>query len=533
MSLSALKASLDAAIDDLLSIRSSSARQTAALASLETVIARFAVVVDSAPSSALLGTFSRWQDSPSRNVAATLLEWLGRNLVRRDLAATESGLLSDSFPTDAIRCLRLLQGLLLLHRPSQRFFARRSTHEIMLAILDLARPNNPGTPLLATPKPHPSPVLFPPTPAASPSLSGNPSEVDANTALCTQLSLAVLDVLLCGLVDRPKNMRVFEDVGGLAAIVRVLKDKTVAQSVRIKVLEVLFFYLMPETTTTSQATPNGFFTAPPPDASLDTASTSGTDKVLAHPENLPDILSGAADFIPQTPVKRRTRPTAPRSERAESQAGSSRERETSPLQTPRRASRSGGRTSDWVPDRTETATSIPDTRDQSRCESPTTPQRRANAKERAEGQPDDQMVSSSSVGKISSETPKVSSAHTRTPSASTSRAANTRPPHFEARSASSLDRASEVVRAEMPPPPRPSTIRHTSASRRAISQPLAQQEVDRPDTPTVAQRRHADATPPARARHTRSKEEKRELLRQVMPNVDALQERFKAMGLEL
>lgn len=50
--------------------------------------------------------------------------------------------------------------------------------------------------------------------------------------ISTRLSLAVLDVLLCGLVDQPRNMRIFEDVGGLAAIVRVLKDKSVSQTVR-------------------------------------------------------------------------------------------------------------------------------------------------------------------------------------------------------------------------------------------------------------------------------------------------------------
>lgn len=47
------------------------------------------------------------------------------------------------------------------------------------------------------------------------------------------LALAALDTLLCALVDRPKNMRAFEEVGGLKAIVGVLKDKNVGQVVRL------------------------------------------------------------------------------------------------------------------------------------------------------------------------------------------------------------------------------------------------------------------------------------------------------------
>lgn len=104
--------------------------------------------------------------------------------------------------------------------------------QILLALLELARPNNPNTPLLGTPKPQPSPVLFPPTPAASPSLPSEAYSAPAQAELPTQLALAVLDTLLCGLVDHPKNMRTFESVGGLGAIVRVLKDKSVSQAVR-------------------------------------------------------------------------------------------------------------------------------------------------------------------------------------------------------------------------------------------------------------------------------------------------------------
>ncbi|TKA51587.1 hypothetical protein B0A53_05268 [Rhodotorula sp. CCFEE 5036] len=280
MSIQASKATLLDAIDDLLSVRSSPARQTAALASLEAVVARLAVDPAAPP---LADAFLRWQDSPSRNVAATLLEWLGRLVVRNDLSAESL-------------CV------LLLHRPSQHFFARKATHEILLALLELARPNNPNTPLLGTPKPQPSPVLFPPTPAASPSLPSEAYSAPAQAELPTQLALAVLDTLLCGLVDHPKNMRTFESVGGLGAIVRVLKDKSVSQAVRIKVIEMLFFYLMPEATPSASSSSDLN-----PLAASHAATPTLDSNVLAHPEQLPDLLSGAADFIPQTPVKSRSR----------------------------------------------------------------------------------------------------------------------------------------------------------------------------------------------------------------------------------
>lgn len=66
MSIQALKATLLDAIDGLLSVRSSSARQTAALANLEAVVARLAVDPAAPP---LVDAFLRWQDSPSRNGA--------------------------------------------------------------------------------------------------------------------------------------------------------------------------------------------------------------------------------------------------------------------------------------------------------------------------------------------------------------------------------------------------------------------------------------------------------------------------------
>lgn len=150
-----------------------------------------------------------------------------------------------------LRCLRLIQGLLLLHRPSQRLFGRRSSLEVcfpaqqsaeifvltlvsqyLLAVLDMTRPSHPFSPHLSSPAPFPSPVLFPPSPYSSPNLASRSSAASAHPATTTPLALAVLDTLLCTLVDRPKNMRVFEELDGLAAVVKVLKDKSAEHVVR-------------------------------------------------------------------------------------------------------------------------------------------------------------------------------------------------------------------------------------------------------------------------------------------------------------
>jgi hypothetical protein len=165
MSIQASKATLLDAIDDLLSVRSSPARQTAALASLEAVVARLAVDPAAPP---LADAFLRWQDSPSRNGALWMLPedqigahscleqslqpcsngsdaWLSgttsrqnhsvsptvtRSFVRRRSFECWLITVRENIGSDVLRCLRLLQGVLLLHRPSQHFFARKATHEV-------------------------------------------------------------------------------------------------------------------------------------------------------------------------------------------------------------------------------------------------------------------------------------------------------------------------------------------------------------------------------------------------------------------
>ncbi|KAL8291950.1 hypothetical protein RQP46_002208 [Phenoliferia psychrophenolica] len=253
MSAASLRDTLSTATDLLLSPESTQVDYEVALSALERVVASLALDRADPPPTPLaptqLDAFLTLQDGFEYNVTATLLEWLGRAVaeLRRGQSADDQ----ERTRTNLARVLGLVQGLLLLHRRSQRLFARRATLEYMLTILQHSRSSSLlGSP--SFPPTTPSPVLLPPSPSpsssssshsrtSSPSRSSSPLLSSPNS-----LALTALDTLLCALVDRPRNMRAFEAVGGLGAIVKVLKDKSVAQVVRIKAIEILYFYLLPE-----------------------------------------------------------------------------------------------------------------------------------------------------------------------------------------------------------------------------------------------------------------------------------------------
>ncbi|KAM0792763.1 hypothetical protein ACM66B_002537 [Microbotryomycetes sp. NB124-2] len=254
---------IEQAADALLSIRSTLLEHSKALARLERVI----VALVDEQAATRLDAFKHSQDNVSTNLAAVLLESIGRTVAMQELSTPVAD--PDLLRSNLTRSLSLLQGLVLLHAPSRVLFARRSSLEYILAVLDLSRPSHVASPLLAS-APSGSPVVMPPPPTPSTSRRRNDRLLPSSPAA---VSVAALDCLLAALVDSPRNIRAFESVDGLSTVVRVLKDKTVAQQVRIKVIEILYFYLLPE---------------------------SGTPSVLPTPS-----LASAGDFVPQTPIKSR------------------------------------------------------------------------------------------------------------------------------------------------------------------------------------------------------------------------------------
>ncbi|KAI4652143.1 hypothetical protein J4E93_002340 [Alternaria ventricosa] len=95
-----------------------------------------------------------------------------------------------------------IQGLLLLHPPSRIIFGREVYMNVLLDLLD---PYN-----------------------------------------CPAIQSQALLVLVTALLATPQNTRVFEHMDGLLTVTSLFKDEETTQNVKVKLLEFLYFYLMPE-----------------------------------------------------------------------------------------------------------------------------------------------------------------------------------------------------------------------------------------------------------------------------------------------
>lgn len=49
------------------------------------------------------------------------------------------------------------------------------------------------------------------------------------------------------MLDQPQNVRVFEACNGLAVVTSLFKSRTTSRELKMKLVEFLYFYLMPET----------------------------------------------------------------------------------------------------------------------------------------------------------------------------------------------------------------------------------------------------------------------------------------------
>ncbi|RSL66960.1 hypothetical protein CEP54_003528 [Fusarium duplospermum] len=101
-----------------------------------------------------------------------------------------------------LNALDLIQGTLLLHPPSKSLFSREQN---MNLLLDLLEPFN-----------------------------------------CPAIQCATLLTLVTALLDTPRNTRTFEGLDGLLTITSLFKSRSTAREVKLKLVEFLYFYLMPE-----------------------------------------------------------------------------------------------------------------------------------------------------------------------------------------------------------------------------------------------------------------------------------------------
>lgn len=129
------------------------------------------------------------------------------------LLSTLETLMGMGNPSDTdliiLAALELLQGVLLLHPPSKCLFNRETYMNLLLDLLD----------------------------------SSNPPKIQSQTLL----------VLVACLLDCPRNTRTFEAIDGLLTVTSLFKSRSTTKDVKMRSLEFLYFYLMPEATVTPQS----------------------------------------------------------------------------------------------------------------------------------------------------------------------------------------------------------------------------------------------------------------------------------------
>ncbi|KAI4736959.1 cell division control protein 14 [Aureobasidium sp. EXF-12298] len=147
--------------------------------------------------------------SSSRLSGDTLLPPRQLSTLCQDPAYREFFRLQEGFEWNAtqsnaiiLTALDILQGVLLLHPPSRALFRRESYMDLLLDLLDAA----------------------------------NPPVVQSQALL----------VLVTALLATPESTRTFEKMDGLLTIASLFKSRSTSREVKLKVVEFLYFYLMPE-----------------------------------------------------------------------------------------------------------------------------------------------------------------------------------------------------------------------------------------------------------------------------------------------
>ncbi|KAK1255230.1 hypothetical protein MKX08_009225 [Trichoderma sp. CBMAI-0020] len=144
--------------------------------------------------------FFKLQEGFEWNVAMRLVGTLDRLMAKGSDGQNDLLILS---------ALDLIQGVTLLHPPSKSLFAREQN---MNLLLDLLEPYN-----------------------------------------CPAIQSATLLTLVVALIDTPNNTRTFEGLDGLLTVTSLFKSRSTSREVKLKLVEFLYFYLMPETPSAPRA----------------------------------------------------------------------------------------------------------------------------------------------------------------------------------------------------------------------------------------------------------------------------------------
>jgi hypothetical protein len=74
---------------------------------------------------------------------------------------------------------------------------------------------------------------------------------------CPAIQCATLLTLVVALIDTPTNTRTFESLDGLLATTSLFRNRDTTREVKLKLMEFLYFYLMPETPSIPKAAGGG------------------------------------------------------------------------------------------------------------------------------------------------------------------------------------------------------------------------------------------------------------------------------------
>ncbi|KAK5632269.1 hypothetical protein RRF57_007983 [Xylaria bambusicola] len=146
--------------------------------------------------------FFKLQEGFEWNVAVRLVNTLDRLLAKGGDGSNDLLILN---------ALDLIQGVMLLHPPSKALFSREM---YMNLLLDLIEPD-----------------------------------------FCPAIQSATLLTLVTALIDTPQNTRTFESLDGLLAVTSLFRSRGTSRDVKLKLIEFLYFYLMPETPSIPSAAP--------------------------------------------------------------------------------------------------------------------------------------------------------------------------------------------------------------------------------------------------------------------------------------
>ncbi|KAK8189353.1 cell division protein Cdc14 [Phyllosticta capitalensis] len=166
--------------------------------------------------------FFRLQEGFEWNVAtrltACLEHLLGMRSSRYHRTHNQGPLANSGTPTPdsqnnilVVAALDLLQGILLLHPPSRSIFKQEIYMTLLLDLLDYQE--------------------------------------------CSKVQSRTLLVLVTALLSHPPNTRTFEKAGGLQNITSLFKARGTPNALKLKIMEFLYFYLMPEAPPNDVASP--------------------------------------------------------------------------------------------------------------------------------------------------------------------------------------------------------------------------------------------------------------------------------------